>query len=71
MNIHEILSIKLFAIILGHFQGIFSYNNLVHIGRGIALEIANTQKCLDTFLCPKREKRKKEKRNFFCCYEML
>ena len=68
MNIHEILSMKHFAIILGHFQGILPYNNLVHVGRRTALETANTQKCLNIFVCPKREKKKKF---FFCCYEML
>ena len=59
MNIHEILSMKLFAIILGHFQGIIPYNNLVCVGQEIALELADTQKCLDTFICTKRGK------NFF------
>ena len=68
MNIHETLSMKLFAIILGHFQGIIPYNNLVCVGRGTALELADTQKCIDTFVCPKREKKKRKK--LFCCYEM-
>ena len=63
MNIHETLSMKLFAIILGHFQGIIPYNNLVCVGRGTALELADTQKCIDTFVCPKREK-KKERNSF-------
>ena len=58
MNIHEILSVKLFAIILGYPQGIIPYNNPVYVGRGIALGLADTQRCLDTFVCPKREKKK-------------
>ena len=73
MNIHEILSMKIFTIILGHLQGILPYNSLVSVGRETALEIADTQKCLDTFICPKREKKKKKK-TFFSfavmkCYE--
>ena len=58
MNIHEILCMKLFPIILGHFQGTIPYNNLVRVGRETALELANTQKCLDTFVCPKRGEKK-------------
>ena len=58
MNIHEILSVKLFAIILGYPQGIIPYNNPVYVGRGIALGLADTQRCLDTFVCPKKEKKK-------------
>ena len=42
MNIHEILSVKLFAIILGYPQGIIPYNNPVYVGRGIALGLADT-----------------------------
>ena len=61
MNIHEILNMKLFAIILGHFQGILPYNNLVHVGRRTALETKNTQKYLDIFVRPKSEKKKKKK----------
>ena len=68
MNIHEILSMKLFAIILGHFQGILPYNNLVHVGRKTALETANTQK-MSEYL--RLSKKRKQKKNFFCCYEML
>ena len=63
MNIHEILSMKLFAIILGYPQGIPPYNNLVRVGQGTALGLVDTQRCLNTFVCPKR--------GFFFGYEML
>ena len=58
MNIYEILSMKLFPIILGYPQRIPSYNNLMCVGREIALGLADTQRCLDTFICPKREAKK-------------
>ena len=70
MNIYEILIMKLFTIILGHLQGILPYKNLVRVGRGIALEIADTQK-MSGYLCMSKKREREKKKKFFCWYEML